>query len=147
MSLWLAENPIDSQHVVKNFIEQHQRHIQFFFIEYLVKMDKFLLKLLSGAAARSRTSTFWHVLTYTKAHSVRWAHTCNACGYSTIIAWSLLWWLADGLTQPSNQKRNVYLPSLMTEVPDHVYVLFCFLTASMSVSAILVTRCAFNTIL
>jgi len=35
MSLWLAENPIDSQHVVKDFIEQHQWHVQFFFIEYL----------------------------------------------------------------------------------------------------------------
>jgi hypothetical protein len=44
-------------------------------------------------------------------------------------------------------QKNVYLPSLMTEVPDHVYVLFCFLTESMSVSAILVTQCAFNTIL
>jgi hypothetical protein len=41
---------------------------------------------------------------------------------------------------------NIYLPSLMIEVPDHVYVLFCFLTASISISAILVTRCAFNTI-
>jgi hypothetical protein len=40
--------------------------------------------------------------------------------------------------------KIVYFPSLMIEVPDHVYVLFCFLTASMSVSAILVTRCAFN---
>jgi hypothetical protein len=45
------------------------------------------------------------------------------------------------------KKRNVYVLSLMIEVPDHVYVLFCFLTASMSISAILVTRCAFNTIL
>ena len=68
MSLWLAENPIDSQHMVKNFIEQHQRHIQFFFIEHLVKIDKFLLKLLSGAAVHGVTSTFWHVLAYTKAH-------------------------------------------------------------------------------
>jgi hypothetical protein len=47
----------------------------------------------------------------------------------------------------SDKKVNVYLPSLMIEVPDHVYVFFCFLTASMSVSAILVTRCAFKTIL
>jgi hypothetical protein len=46
-----------------------------------------------------------------------------------------------------SKKLNVYLPSLMIEVPDHVYVFFCFLTASMSISAILVTRCAFNTIL
>jgi hypothetical protein len=54
----------------------------------------------------------------------------------------------QGTPKPPPQKKvNVYLPSLMIEVPDHVYVLFCFLTASMSVSAILVTRCAFNTIL
>jgi hypothetical protein len=45
------------------------------------------------------------------------------------------------------KRLNVYLPSLVTEVPDHVYDFFCFLTASTSVSAILVTRCAFNTIL
>jgi len=62
MSLWLAENPIDSQHVVKDFIEQDQRHIQFFFVEYLVKMGKFLLKPFSSAAEHGLTSTFWDVL-------------------------------------------------------------------------------------
>jgi hypothetical protein len=41
-------------------------------------------------------------------------------------------------------KRNVYLPSLMMKLPNHLYV---FLTAPMSVSAILVTRCASKTML
>ena len=33
--LWLPEDPVNSKNVVEHFIEQHQRHIQLFFIKHL----------------------------------------------------------------------------------------------------------------
>jgi hypothetical protein len=50
--------------------------------------------------------------------SVRWGHTCNACGYSTITGWSLLWWWADGLTQPSNQKMEAGFLCVQRPISD-----------------------------
>ena len=71
MSLWLAENPIDSQHVVKDFIEQHQWHVQFFFIEYLVKIGQVLIKTIIQCCCAWSNFNFWDVLTDTKAHRIQ----------------------------------------------------------------------------
>ena len=34
-NLWLFENSVNSQDMIKDFIEQHQWNIQFFFVKHL----------------------------------------------------------------------------------------------------------------
>jgi hypothetical protein len=43
--------------------------------------------------------------------------------------------------------RHIHDPVLSSLKMEGILLLYCFLTASMSVSVILVTQCAFNTIL